>query len=170
MPRRRLFDDVLPAPKSKPAEEFDPFASKALDSNRSSFSSSMAPPVRQLQRNSPSPAKPITPPGKQPPAVASTTGKCRRMNPPQTDNPATFPALNGGRAGLFTHHAEVHARSSSAPPEPDEPNTPSKGNNKTRHLSTDSDDETYGWTDDLEQNIFEVMDTIENPPFSPLFV
>lgn len=163
MPRRRLFDDVLPARKSKPATTFDPIVSQALDSNRSSFSSSIPPPARRLQRNSPSPTNPITHPGKQPPKPASTTSKYRRVSPPRSDNSETAPALKGNRT-------EEHVQASSPPLEPDELKTSTRSNKKSKYQSTDSDNDTYGWTDDLEQNLLEVMDNIENPPFSPLFV
>lgn len=170
MPRRRLFDDVLSPQKSKPATTSDPFTPHTLGSNRSSFRSSIASPVRQLQRNSPSPTKPITPPGKQPAAPASTTSNYRRLNPARLENPETYPALKGGRDCFFNQRTEKHARVSSPPPEPSEPITPTKSHDNPKHQSTDSDNDTYGWTDDLEQNLLEVMDNIENPPFSPLFV
>jgi hypothetical protein len=92
------------------------------------------------------------------------------MNPPLPDNPETPPALKGGRAGLFARRSEEHARVSSPSPDADGPRILTKSDDKPKHQSTDSDNDTYGWTDDLEQNLLEVMDNIENPPFSPLFV
>lgn len=170
MPRRRLFDDVLSPQKSKPATTFDPFTPHTLGSNRGSFRSSIASPVRQLQSNSPSPTYPITPPGKKPPAAEPTTSKYQHMNSPLPDNPETPPALKGGTAGLFARRTEEHARVSSPSPDADGPRILTKSDDKPKHQSTDSDNDTYGWTDDLEQNLLEVMDNIENPPFSPLFV
>jgi hypothetical protein len=54
-----------------------------------------------------------------------------------------------------------------------EAKTPTKGSQKPERHSTpnlhDSDSETYGWDDDLCENILEIADSVENPRYGPLF-
>ncbi|RDW68912.1 uncharacterized protein DSM5745_08672 [Aspergillus mulundensis] len=184
MPRRRLFEEYLVAPKSKPTAKFDPFAPRSQEHNRGDQDLSV----------------PTTPPGRRPrqslspPETPATVPKIRKVNAvpfpaggclaPQAKGSSTPPSMRNSKTGLFTPPTARRCQTSHPHPSTEhdqpEPGTPTKSNYSSVSASrpqpdatppnTDSDNETYGWDDDLNQNILQIMETVENRRHGPLFV
>ncbi|KAL4864415.1 hypothetical protein BDV12DRAFT_201108 [Aspergillus spectabilis] len=140
-PKRRLFDDILAAPKPNPAAEIDPFAPRTLDSS-STASPSVTQPIARRFRRSPSQT--------EEPVRASKSIRIRSSTPPTSEH----------RQILQPSMAEAKTPTKGSQ-KPDRHAAPSL---------YDSDSETYGWDDDWCENILEVADSVENPRLSPLFV
>ncbi|KAL4912877.1 hypothetical protein BDW62DRAFT_10326 [Aspergillus aurantiobrunneus] len=174
MPRRRLFGESLTAPEDKPAAKFDPFSARTLENDTGL--SSIATSSGHVQHPSPTPNKPITTSNNRTNSVTFSTGQYCRYSPPQTRKPTTPPASKSITTELFTPPSGKHPQHPHPAPESSDPKAPPRSNHKPNSQSqassgnADSDNETYGWDADLEQNILEVMDRVENAGFSPLFI
>ncbi|KAL4785001.1 hypothetical protein BJX76DRAFT_325753 [Aspergillus varians] len=169
IPRRRLFDEYLPTSRRNPPTKFDPFLSRTPDSSRTIFGS--MPPGAGYSRPSPlQPKESTASSNNRINSFTFPTSRHPRQSLPQAGRPTTPPSLRRNTTGLFTPPTTESSRPPHPTAEPDEPKTPTKSNHTSKPLSTDSDDETYGWDDDLDQNVLEVIEGVENPRSSPLFV
>ncbi|KAL4905526.1 hypothetical protein BDW74DRAFT_152772 [Aspergillus multicolor] len=187
MPRRRLFEEYLGAPKSQPAAKFDPFASRALGPNISDqhlsvpASSAGGRPRQSFTSLKPPEAVPRVSKAN---AATSFNNDYYRNTAPQAKEPTTPPNIENNKTGLFTPPTGNCCQTAHPPP-PTEDDDPAPGTpTKSKHSSvsasrpqrdttppnSDSDEEEYGWDNNLNQNILEVVEIVENPRASPLFV
>ncbi|KAL2823823.1 hypothetical protein BDW59DRAFT_148387 [Aspergillus cavernicola] len=102
-------------------------------------------------------------------STPSSTSYARDVQP-QSEKPVT--PTKGTKTGLFTPQTGERHRHSHD--EKDRPRTPTKSSSKTEQrtppVDIDSDEESYGWEDELDGAILELANRVENPPYSPLFV
>ncbi|KAL4885716.1 hypothetical protein BJY04DRAFT_179098 [Aspergillus karnatakaensis] len=139
LPRRRLFAEDLAGPKPNPAAEVDPFAPRTLGRNNVASQPTTQPNIQRFRRS-----------------------------PPRTQEPMASKKLN--RSALFA--PETNNRHEIAKPVAAEPQILIQNRQKPEPCAGpnlyDSESDSYGWDDDLDQNIVQVADSIENPRLSPL--
>ncbi|KAL4990728.1 hypothetical protein BDW68DRAFT_26804 [Aspergillus falconensis] len=185
IPRRRLFDEFLEAAKRKPAK-FDPFAPQTREHSITDQGPSLpTTPTRERPRQYLSSPKSPTagPESHETKSVSFSTGGYPRSPTPHIREPTTPPSMQSTKLGLITptddRSRSLHRH---CPKELEKPafGTPTR----SRHFSqpqsqhrprvtppnNDSDDETYGWDDDLDRNMLEIMETVEKKSISPSFV
>jgi hypothetical protein len=184
IPRRRLFEDYLTAAERKHAN-IDPVAPRTREHNTNNHGLSLpTSPTCEKPRQSLSP--PITPmAGSQSHRVESvsfSTGGYPRSPSPRIRQPTTPPFIHSTRLGLITPVGDCSRSSHHHCPterEKPEPSTPTNSSHWSQSQSqqprvtlvnSDSDDETYGWDDDLNQTMLEVVETVENQGACPLFI
>ncbi|KAL4924844.1 uncharacterized protein BDV17DRAFT_203968 [Aspergillus undulatus] len=186
LPRRRLFDDYLPESR-RPPTPFDPFSPRA--SNNTSTRLGLSVPLSKEPPRQPAPSlapalkNPTTPSRSTRVSFSESLSGHPRQESPQstkpdrTPTPTTLPSssLKSSHIGLITPPIQAQPSSPHSLDRSDR-KTPTKETH-TVQLSprltprdVDSDDESFGWNEDLDRSIFEVVDCVEDSRASPLFV
>lgn len=184
LPRRRLFDDYLAAAERKPAN-VDPVAPQTREhnTNNQDFSLPTSPTCERPRQSLSPPKTPMAGPrNHRIESVSFSAGGCPRSPSPQIRQPTTPPFMQSTKIGLITPGGDCPRSSQHRCPterEKSEPSTPTNSNHRFQSQSqqprvtlvnSDSDDETYGWDDDLNQTMLEVVESVENQGVSPLFI
>ncbi|KAL4804703.1 hypothetical protein BDV18DRAFT_142357 [Aspergillus unguis] len=175
MPRRRLFDEFLTAPKSKSAAKFDPFAPRGTDQEANGLGTSIPLGNSFLHTSPTRTQRSVSKSGTVSRLPASSERRPDRRSQGSKD-PATPPFSKDNLIGLITPTKTDHAQGPLRETDtsgPQAPPNPQKGRQSQRQVnptSRDSDDETYDWDDDLDQNILEIVSNVENPSYNPLFL
>ncbi|KAL4736987.1 hypothetical protein BDV11DRAFT_192787 [Aspergillus similis] len=184
IPRRRLFDDYLAAAERKPAN-INPVAPRTREHNTNNQAFSLPTSPTERPRQSLSPPKTPTAGSRSHRVESVSFSTCGYpYNPaPRIRQSTTSPFMQSTRIGLITPGGDCPRSSHHhCPTEPEKPEqrTPTNSSHWSQSesqqqprvtlVNSDSDDETYGWDDDLDQDMLEVMETVENPGVSPLFI
>lgn len=184
IPRRRLFDDYLAAAERKPAN-IDPVAPRTQENcaDDQDFSLPRSPTCERPRQSLSPPRTPMAGPrSHRIESVSLSTGGYPRSPSPRIRPPTTPPFMQSTRIGLITPGGDCPRSSHHHCPterEKPEPSTPTNSSHWSQSQSqqlrvalvnSDSDDETYGWDDDLNQTMLEVVETVENQGVSPLSI
>ncbi|KAL4758948.1 uncharacterized protein BDW70DRAFT_140814 [Aspergillus foveolatus] len=176
LPRRRLFDDYLAAAERKPAN-IDPVAPQTLEhnTNNQDFSLPTSPTCERPRQSLSPPKTPMAGPrNHRIESVSFSAGGYPRSPSPQIRQPTTPTFMQSTRIGLITPGGDCPRSSHHHCPterEKPEPSTPTNGSHRSQSQSqqprvtlvnSDSDDETYGWDDNLNQTMLEVVESVEN--------
>ncbi|KAL4751076.1 hypothetical protein BDW72DRAFT_174664 [Aspergillus terricola var. indicus] len=178
IPRRRLFDDYLAAAERKLAN-IDTVALRTREhnTNNQDFSFPTSPTCERPRQSLSPPQTPMA--GSRSHRIESisfSTGGYAYKSRPRLRQSTTPPFMQSTRIGLITpggdcprpsHH---HCPTEQEKPEPRTPTnsrhwpqSQSQQQPRVTLVNSDSDDETYGWDDDLDQSMLEVVETVENP-------
>ncbi|KAL4972948.1 hypothetical protein BDW66DRAFT_143204 [Aspergillus desertorum] len=185
IPRRRLFDEYLAVAKAKPAA-FDLFAPQTREHSITDQGPSLpTTPTRERPRQSLSPPRtPMTGPGsRRTKSVSFSIDGYPRSPPPHIREPTTPQSTQDIKLGLISpigyspQPSHRHRPTELGKPALGKPTKSSShcSQPQSQHRArvnppeNDSDDEIYGWDEDLDQTMLEVMETVEKRSNSPFF-